>query len=354
MSLYHLMFEDEVRMRAFTQAIPRVVRAGDVVLDIGSAMGTFSLLAANAGARRVYGIECDRIIDVAREAAARSSLNDRVTFIEQYSTDVTLPEKADVFFFEDFTSFFLHGSLRTIFADARQRLLQPNARFLPQSADLFLAPFEDADFYSAHDVWGERIESLYGFDFSPLREMALNVATHHTLRPQELLAEPQPIRHIDLATERDFDLQTRRTFTVAREGTLHGVAVWFEMQLAPGVRLSNAPGQPPTIWGQGILPAEYPLAVAPGDLIDVTVDTVRSAAYGTFWNWSLRLVPRSNPTRPWICRQSTFRGSPLPADLREHLRFSEVSAAEPACKSSNVPRFVPHRSGPDCEHDHAA
>lgn len=321
MGLYHLMFEDEVRMRAFERAIPQVVRPGDVVVDIGSAMGTFSFFAAKAGAKQVYGIECDRIIDIAREAAARAGLSDRVEFIENYSTEVDLPEPADVLFFEDFSSFFLHSRLKTIIHDAKARLLKPNARMLPQSADLFMAPFDDADFYASQDVWGEQVDSLYGFDFTPMREMALNVATFHTLVPEELLAEPGHVQHIDMLTEPTFECHTRRPFVARRDGTLHGIAFWFEMQLSPEIRLSNAPTSAATIWGQGVFPSEYPLPVRAGDSIELTVDTVHSAAYGFFWNWSIRVASKDNPKRPLICRQSTFRNAPLPYDLREHLKL---------------------------------
>src|SRR5579863_2992981 len=109
--LYQLMLMDEPRIRRYEQAIRVSVKPGDVVVDIGSAMGTFSLFAAQAGARHVYGIEVERIVDVAREAAASAGLADRVTFIEGYSTDVTLPEPADVVLYEDFTSLLLHASV---------------------------------------------------------------------------------------------------------------------------------------------------------------------------------------------------------------------------------------------------
>src|SRR5579872_760233 len=288
--LYQLMLMDEPRIRCYERAIHAVVRPGDVVADIGSAMGTFSLFAAQAGARHVYGIEVERIVDVARETALRAGLADRVTFIEGYSTDVDLPEQADVVLYEDFTSLLLHASVGEILRDARARFLKPHGKLIPRSATLSMAPFEDAALYREVDAWGDDASCLYGFDFSAMREMAVNSITYHGFDPDDLLSEPQRAASYDFLTEQTFDLSTHRRFTTRRDGTLHGIAVWFDSELAPGVVLNNAPGCPTTIWHQGVFPVEHPMPVHAGDFVDVTLQTVRSRAFGFFWNWTVSIA----------------------------------------------------------------
>ena len=108
-------------------------------------MGACCVFAAETGARAVYGIECERIVDVAWEMAARSGYADRIQFFEAYSSDVTLPERADIVFFEDFSSFLVHETLDSIYADARERFLKPDGRVMPATAVLHAAPFEDAE-----------------------------------------------------------------------------------------------------------------------------------------------------------------------------------------------------------------
>src|SRR5437870_11229737 len=66
---YGIMIADRVRMEAYMQALRSAVRPGGVVVDIGTGTGIFALLACRFGARRVYAIEPNDAIQVAREIA---------------------------------------------------------------------------------------------------------------------------------------------------------------------------------------------------------------------------------------------------------------------------------------------
>ncbi len=95
-AVYGEMMGDAVRMRAYAQALREAVRPGSVVLDIGTGTGIFAMLAARFGARRVYAIEPADAIQVARDIAAANGCADRIEFIQGLSTEVSLPERADV------------------------------------------------------------------------------------------------------------------------------------------------------------------------------------------------------------------------------------------------------------------
>ena len=85
-------------MQAYSEALRRTVRPGSVVVEIGTGPGVFAVLACQLGASRVYAIEPDPIIQVAREIAAVNHCADRIEFIEDISTRVELPSRADVIF----------------------------------------------------------------------------------------------------------------------------------------------------------------------------------------------------------------------------------------------------------------
>ena len=51
------------------QAIEAAVRPGNVVVDLGSGPGFFALIACRAGARRVYAIDLDEIVQFGRDFA---------------------------------------------------------------------------------------------------------------------------------------------------------------------------------------------------------------------------------------------------------------------------------------------
>src|SRR5579863_7388717 len=93
---YGEMIADRVRMEAYARALRQTVKPGSVVLEIGTGPGIFAILACQLGAGRVIAIESDEIIQLARENAAINHCADRIEFIEDLSTNVTLPAKADV------------------------------------------------------------------------------------------------------------------------------------------------------------------------------------------------------------------------------------------------------------------
>jgi len=61
------MITDKARMDGFEAALRQAVKPGSVVLDIGTGTGIFSLLACRFGARKVYAIEPDNAIQLARD-----------------------------------------------------------------------------------------------------------------------------------------------------------------------------------------------------------------------------------------------------------------------------------------------
>ena len=89
---YYLgMIKKAERIRAFESAIQATVHEDDVVVEIGSGLGTYSFFAARSGARRVYAIERERVSEVAEELAAKNGLADRIAFIRADSKETTLP-----------------------------------------------------------------------------------------------------------------------------------------------------------------------------------------------------------------------------------------------------------------------
>jgi predicted RNA methylase len=118
--LYHAgMLADERRMDAYRDAIHEAVRPGDVVVDLGSGTGVLSFFACQAGAARVYAIERGPTARLGRELCRANGFDDRVTFIEDYSTNVQLPERADALVTETLWDFGVGEGMVGAMADAR-------------------------------------------------------------------------------------------------------------------------------------------------------------------------------------------------------------------------------------------
>ncbi len=275
------MLIDEVRMNSFLSAILQTVKAGDVVLDIGSGTGVLACFACQAGAKHVYAIEQGPVIGLAREICARNGFQDRVTFINDWSTNTRLPEPVDLLVTETignigFDEGILHWAL-----DARKRFLRPKARIIPRTLEMFAVPVESKEDYEMVDKWARR---YFGLDFSPLHTFAASNLLWVDFLPEMFLSDPASIAFADLARIDRGDLAGEVSFVVQRAGTVHGIGGWFAAELAPGVTLSNAPSSKTPSWTNSFLPLESPLEVQAGDKLDLKIHTSLNAAR---WQWQI-------------------------------------------------------------------
>lgn len=159
-SAYKAMVDDASRTPLFEEAIKRRLRGREgelVVVDIGT--GPFALLAliaARAGAKKVYAIEAvPKAADLARKAvkAARDVPAGVVTVIEGFSTELTLPEQADLVVAEVMGSIASEESLHATMRDAQMRhVKQPYSAssFIPVRCQTYAAPAS----YALHYVLG--------------------------------------------------------------------------------------------------------------------------------------------------------------------------------------------------------
>ena len=86
------MVFDEVRNRAYLEAMQALIGPETVVLDLGAGIGVLGLLAAKAGARHVYCVEPSPVARHIRPLAEATGVGDRVTAIQSRIEDAVLPE----------------------------------------------------------------------------------------------------------------------------------------------------------------------------------------------------------------------------------------------------------------------
>src|ERR1700693_5273364 len=93
---YGDMVADRYRLEAYAQALRQVVSPRSVVVDLGAGTGVLSLLACQCGARKVYALDPADALALAGEAARANGFADRLVVVQESSTKVGLPERADV------------------------------------------------------------------------------------------------------------------------------------------------------------------------------------------------------------------------------------------------------------------
>jgi len=101
-------------------------------------------------------------------------------------------------------------------------------------------------------------------------------------------------------------------FSAARDGTAHGLCLWFETQLLGDIGYSSGPGGAATIYGQILLPWLDPVAVSEGQEIQVKL---RADLVGQdyIWSWNTIILARDGVPLTHF-QQSTFQGANFSPD----------------------------------------
>ena len=293
---------DDARVSAYRAAIRAVVKRGSVVLDLGAGTGIMGLLACEAGAERVYSIEANSIIGLTREICRANRYGERMQFIRGVSTEVSLPEKVDVVVSDQIGHFGFEAGILDFFSDARQRFLKPGGILIPSKLDLYVVPVESDSMYRQVDFWSPQTA---GFDFTPVRSLAVNTGYATKYRPDEFLGAPIALPSIDLMTASNTSFRGEVCTVVAREGTLHGFGGWFAAQLSPQTILTNSPLAPePVNRRNAFYPIERPVDVVPGDRIRIALHIIFSE---TIVTWNVRIVAADGNEKASF-RHSTWSG----------------------------------------------
>lgn len=289
---------DRPRIDAFRRAIHATVRPGDIVLDLGCGTGILGLMACEAGAARVYAIDESGMIEIARAIARRNGAADRITHIASHSTRVTLPERASVLVFDQIGRLGFDAGLLDLAADARRRLLVPGARIVPGPVSLEIA-LVSAPAQRAHvDFW---LTGPAGIDSAPAFATAIN--TGYPIEPAgiTLLSDAASAMTFDAASWDGEAVSASFTLTAARDGRLDGLCGWFDAELAPAVRMTNAPAEADRINRRpGFLPLERPLPLSRGDRLDVSLHVLPA---DTMLTWQVERAGGADRMR-----HSTWKG----------------------------------------------
>lgn len=313
---YGQMLADAPRMDAYAAALRHVVSHDSVVMDLGCGPGVFALLACKLGARRVYAVEPNNVVGLAREAAAANGFDDRIEFFEKLSTEITLPEPATIIVSDlrGVLPFFQQHIPSVI--DARARLLARGGVLIPRRDVLWAAVVE------APEQYAERIspwQNQFDLDLSTATRFITNTWRKSHIKAEQFLAEPVCWSTIDYHEVDSADAQAEISWRAVRNGTAHGFAVWFDSELGDDVGFSNHPAAPGMIYGQGFFPFSQPVEVSEGDRIELRL-SAKFVQDDYVWVWETDFTDQGRSFK-----QSTFYGVPLStAQLRAERAIDNV------------------------------
>ncbi len=271
LELHRRMIADRWRTEAFARALRQAVRPGDVVLDVGTGTGILAMIAAKAGAKRVYGVEQSPIAQTAANLVKANGLSDRVKILRGPANAVNLDERVDLLVSEWLGHMaFVENMLDDVIA-ARDQNLAADGRMLPARVDVMLAPVGDPVLFHQFGpgFWRRAVE---GLDLSALEklELAQGRALQTRVEPSTMLAAPGTLVSVDLKTcDTEAPFRSGRVqFEIERDAMLDGFVGWFTTALTDDVELDTSPHRPETHWSQTYFSFD-PMSVSAGEKIEV-------------------------------------------------------------------------------------
>lgn len=276
-----LMLNDRVRTESFLAAVRETVRTGDVVVDVGTGTGILAIEAARAGARHVYAVECTGAASSARALVQANGLSDRITVVHGWSTQIDLPERADVLVTELVGDDPLGEEILEVALDAHRRLLKPGARIVPETLDIMGFPVSIPRAALRSRVAGNdtlrRWQAWYELDFSPLsptegRKRDMFSVRGTAARRWKPVSEPVRLARVDLRHIEQLAIDTASAATATRGGRLNGILLYVDLKLAPSTSISTHPATvgPDCSWSNIVWAFDPPLSLHAGDGFAVT------------------------------------------------------------------------------------
>jgi protein arginine N-methyltransferase 1 len=286
------MVADSRRLLAYQKALTAVIRPGDVVVDVGAGTGVLALMAAKAGAARVYTIDSHVPIEIVREIAKINGVQDRLIPVLGESSKVTLPERGDIVIAEI-------GLDEATLLDAKTRMLRPGGRMMPGVVSIGMAPVHaPIQYANLIEFWnGDHV----GLSFSSLRPIACNVVHRTSMEGVHLSAPPRSILTVSPAEISSPMVSGTAVFDLQSDDVIHGLAAWHRIEIIPGVWHEAPPPGPQESWAHFFLPFSTPLHPRKGSALRLSVIKREH-----LWIWRASC-------EEWTCDQSTFASMPLKA-----------------------------------------
>ncbi|KAJ6141391.1 hypothetical protein N7470_009781 [Penicillium chermesinum] len=256
--IHEEMLKDDVRTRSYRDSIyqNRHIFKDKVVLDVGCGTGILSMFAARAGAKHVIGVDMSSIVEKAKEIVAVNGLSEKVTLLQGKM--------------EEWMGYFLlYESMLDTVLYARDTYLAPGGKIFPDKATMYVAAIEDGEYKDDKiGFW----DNVWGFDYSPMKEIALTEPLVDTVEVKALVTDPCPIITFDLNTVTTADLAFKVPYevTAKRSDFVHALIAWFDIEFSAchkPITFSTGPHARYTHWKQTVFYLRDVLTIEAGEKV---------------------------------------------------------------------------------------
>ena len=228
------------------------------------------------------------------------------------STNVDLPERADVIVSDLSGVLPLFGRHIPAIIDARERFLAPAGTLIARQDHLRGAIIETSERY--HKLVQPWNENPFGLDLSAGWPLVANTWISLADKHAKLLTPASDLAVIDYRKIKDSNMEGELAWTMEQPGTGHGAAVWFDQIIADGIKISNEPSAPEAfntseIYGQAFFPWLNSIELELGDRVSfrMRADLVKD---DYIWRWETIIrTPEPEGRSRLISANRHFTGS---------------------------------------------
>lgn len=260
---YHYeMISDHKRVGAFKKAIDRTCE-GKVVLESGTGSGILSIMAARAGARKVFAVEKDPVVGLKARANFKSArLTDTITFIEKDLLDLTSEDLGglvpEVIIAENLSTWMTTEPIMDVMNHLYELFPQPDIIRLPSRVSNYI------ELAQTQYLFEDMIEMrTYFFEFTGVKTPV--ILSGRTL-----------FEHFDFKKQYAPFVELSRTITVQQPGEFNSIRLTSPIVLADLVTFDQSDSLMPPV----IFPIREGITVEPGDKIKLDI------AYRMNSDWS--------------------------------------------------------------------
>jgi predicted RNA methylase len=250
---HHNMLMDQNRMHSFKSAIHYAVRPGARVLELGGGTGVLSFFAAQQ-ASRVYCVEFNPdMVQEARRFLAMNPNGDRVEVIHADAFEYLPPEPVDVVICEMIHVGMLREKQVDVIESFKRRYLErfggPLPVFMPEAVLMAAQPLQQE------------------YDFEGFHAPIVQFQETQVVYPGTIeLAQPAVYSVLDFSQPVDPAIRWQGRFMVEKAGVLNAMRFITKNILAI---VQEQGGTIDWLNHYMTLPLATPVAVSPGDVLDV-------------------------------------------------------------------------------------